>query len=351
MYQVYTNRSVSSQKVQNSMPPKMVQANNVPQNVVPVSNIPLGAYNINFGYHSVLKDLFREDKLPTVKYGLYGDKLTKDNVSLEHLVPHSKNGKSKLFNFTLASKQKNSLRSNEDIRKFLTPEMAKEYKSQNEEPTVIKALYPFSSAGYERCPEECICRGGKTNERGSLSCVYIELGQSQCREYCDKKSRIGQIGGYRCKTSGQCELLEEAENHQCRCKAECNIIGKRIHFYAHRRAHLEQSRSHSVEEIEHSSQHYESKSPHKFSLDSHCAGYTAREEVAAGNGVRYMLFYRHLSIFYYVNQEQRIRASAMGNVTLAAALLLRIYLSLAITVSLPTVFCSRFTSTSASSGR
>lgn len=130
MYQVYTNRSVSSQKVQNSMPPKMVQTNNVTQNVVPVSNIPLGAYNINFGYHSVLKDLFREDKLPTVKYGLYGDKLTKDNVSLEHLVPHSKNGKSKLFNFTLASKQKNSLRSNEDIRKFLTPEMAKEYLDQ-----------------------------------------------------------------------------------------------------------------------------------------------------------------------------------------------------------------------------
>lgn len=131
MYQVYTNKSVSSQKVQNSMPSKMVQPNSTPQNVVPVSNIPLGAYNITFGYHSVLKDLFREDKLPTVKYGLYGDKLTKDNVSLEHAIPHScKNGRSVLRNFALASKQKNNLRGNSDIRKFLTPDMALKYLKQ-----------------------------------------------------------------------------------------------------------------------------------------------------------------------------------------------------------------------------
>lgn len=86
---------------------------------------------IYFGYHSVIKDLFKEDKLPSVKHGLYGDILTKDNVSLEHLIPHSyKNGKSELCNFALASKQKNNLRGNSDIRDFLTPEMAKKYLNQ-----------------------------------------------------------------------------------------------------------------------------------------------------------------------------------------------------------------------------
>lgn len=135
-YQVYTNKCISSKSVQLVTTP-----NFMPQNSTSLVSIPLyvgaydipaslGTYGINFGYHSVLKDLFREDKLTSVKFGLYGDKLTKENVSLEHAIPHSKNGRSKISNFALASKQKNSLRSNEDIRKFLTPEMALKYLKQ-----------------------------------------------------------------------------------------------------------------------------------------------------------------------------------------------------------------------------
>ena len=125
--QTYTNRCISSKSVQSA-----TSQNFMPQKHIPLASTPLcmGAYGITFGYNNVLKDLFREDKLPEVKFGLYGDKLTKENVSLEHIVPHSKGGKSKLKNFALASKQKNSLRSNEDIRKFLTPEMAKKYLAQ-----------------------------------------------------------------------------------------------------------------------------------------------------------------------------------------------------------------------------
>ena len=127
IYQAYTNKCMGLKNVQS-----VVTTNFMPPKTTPLASAPLGigAYGITFGYHSVLKDLFREDKLPSVKFGLYGDKLTKENVSLEHLVPHSKNGKSKLHNFTLASKHKNSLRSNDDIRKFLTPEMAKKYLDQ-----------------------------------------------------------------------------------------------------------------------------------------------------------------------------------------------------------------------------
>ena len=127
IYKTYANRCISSKNVQ-----PVISTNFMPPKTTPLASAPLdiGAYGITFGYHSVLKDLFKEDKLPEVKFGLYGDKLTKDNVSLEHLIPYSKGGKSKLHNFTLASKQKNNLRSNYDIRKFLTPEMAKKYLDQ-----------------------------------------------------------------------------------------------------------------------------------------------------------------------------------------------------------------------------
>ena len=127
IYQTYANRCISSKSVQ-----PVATTNFMPQKTTPLASAPLdmGAYGIAFGYHSVLKDLFKEDKLPEVKIGLYGDKLTKENVSLEHLIPHSKGGKSKLKNFALASKQKNSLRSTDDIRKFLTPDMAKKYLAQ-----------------------------------------------------------------------------------------------------------------------------------------------------------------------------------------------------------------------------
>ena len=73
---------------------------------------------ITFGYHSPLKTLYKKGKMPKVIYGFYGDKLTPKNVTLEHLLPHSKGGASELDNFVLASKQNNLARGNDDIRKF-----------------------------------------------------------------------------------------------------------------------------------------------------------------------------------------------------------------------------------------
>ena len=84
----------------------------------------------SFGYKSVLKTKWRKGKLPTVKYGFYGDVLTQDNLSLEHLKAHSKGGKTVLSNLVLASKPKNEARGNQDIRDYVDKEKAVKYLKQ-----------------------------------------------------------------------------------------------------------------------------------------------------------------------------------------------------------------------------
>lgn len=86
--------------------------------------------DLTFGYHNVLKTQFLKGNLKGVKYGFYGDKLNKKNVSLEHLKPKSKGGKSALENFVLASKSKNQLRGNKDIRPFINKENVMRYLLQ-----------------------------------------------------------------------------------------------------------------------------------------------------------------------------------------------------------------------------
>lgn len=85
---------------------------------------------ISFGYSHPLKTLYRKRKLPTVEYGFYGDTLTIKNVSLEHLKPKSKGGKSELENYVLASKQQNWARGNDDIRDHFNPKAASRYLDQ-----------------------------------------------------------------------------------------------------------------------------------------------------------------------------------------------------------------------------
>lgn len=93
-------------------------------------NITAIQYQPTFQYSSPLKTLWRKGKLPSVKYGIYGDILTQKNVSLEHLQPHSKGGRTKLSNLVLASKRNNQKRGNQDIKEFLTPESLMRYLRQ-----------------------------------------------------------------------------------------------------------------------------------------------------------------------------------------------------------------------------
>lgn len=84
----------------------------------------------NFGYTTILSKLYKKGKLPTVKHGLYGKELTLENCSNEHLIPHSKGGKTDLTNIALADKFVNMSRGNGDIKEFLTIDMIKGYLSQ-----------------------------------------------------------------------------------------------------------------------------------------------------------------------------------------------------------------------------
>ena len=83
----------------------------------------------SFGYSSPLKTLYLKGELP-VKYGFYGDRLNTKNVSLEHLLPRSKGGKTSLDNLVLASKEKNQKRGNQPISKYINFEAMQTYIDQ-----------------------------------------------------------------------------------------------------------------------------------------------------------------------------------------------------------------------------
>jgi hypothetical protein len=71
---------------------------------------PIQTNQPTFGYSNPLKTLYKKGKFPKVEYGFYGDKLTKDTVTLEHLKPKSQGGKTELSNLVLVSANKNQER-------------------------------------------------------------------------------------------------------------------------------------------------------------------------------------------------------------------------------------------------
>ena len=66
--------------------------------------ITIQSSSITFSSSSLLKKLWRQGKLPTVKYGFYGDRLTQENLSQEHLRPKSQGGKTEQRNLVLDRK-------------------------------------------------------------------------------------------------------------------------------------------------------------------------------------------------------------------------------------------------------
>ena len=85
---------------------------------------------IAFQYKSPLKTEWLKGNMPTVKKGLYGGELTKKNVTLEHILPHSQGGKTRFENLALAVDKNNFKRGAEPINKFLTIDMFNEYIEQ-----------------------------------------------------------------------------------------------------------------------------------------------------------------------------------------------------------------------------
>jgi hypothetical protein len=101
-------------------------------------NIP--AINVAFnGYNNILKKSWRRGELPEVTHGFYGDELTQDNLSLEHLVCKSKGGTLDIANTVLTSKNKNNLRGTKPLKDVVDVEIAKRYLAQFKD-VVIKGF-------------------------------------------------------------------------------------------------------------------------------------------------------------------------------------------------------------------
>ena len=95
-----------------------------------ISIQPTDNKQINFQYSDKLKTLFRKGLLPTVKVDVMGNKLTKKNVTLDHIIPKSKGGKSWTGNYMLADKDFNSERGNAPLSNWMTKEGLIRYLNQ-----------------------------------------------------------------------------------------------------------------------------------------------------------------------------------------------------------------------------
>ena len=83
-----------------------------------------------FGYKNQLKTLFKKGKLPSVQFDLLGSRLTKKNVTLDHVIPHSKGGPSITSNFMLATADFNHLRGARPLSDFLFGNNLQKYIDQ-----------------------------------------------------------------------------------------------------------------------------------------------------------------------------------------------------------------------------
>lgn len=102
-----------------------------PYNNYSTNNTNNNYNNISFGYSHELKTLYKKGKLP-IKFDFYGSKLTKKNVTLEHLLPHSYGGRTTLDNLVLATRENNQARSNKPLEDFLDPFNVNRYLKQFE---------------------------------------------------------------------------------------------------------------------------------------------------------------------------------------------------------------------------
>lgn len=83
-----------------------------------------------FTYSNKLKTLFKKGLLPSVKVDAAGNKLTKKNVTLDHIIPKSKGGKSYTGNYMLAEKRFNSERGADSLFQWTNMEGLVRYLNQ-----------------------------------------------------------------------------------------------------------------------------------------------------------------------------------------------------------------------------
>lgn len=81
---------------------------------------------------NILKVQWLKGNMPSVQYGIYGGKLTKSNISLEHINCKCFGGKTKLSNLALATQEMNNLRGNKPLKDFLNSDIFLKYIKQFE---------------------------------------------------------------------------------------------------------------------------------------------------------------------------------------------------------------------------
>ena len=74
---------------------------------------------LSFGNSDISK-LYKQGKLQTVKYGLYGGQLNVDNCTREHIKPKSKGGQGTKENIALATAENNQARGNKPLSECLS---------------------------------------------------------------------------------------------------------------------------------------------------------------------------------------------------------------------------------------
>lgn len=83
-----------------------------------------------FKYNHPLKKAFNKGLLPKDFKGIYGKKLTKKNVSIEHITPASQGGRTVTSNIFLADKTENSKRGVKPILEVITKQQIIEHLKQ-----------------------------------------------------------------------------------------------------------------------------------------------------------------------------------------------------------------------------
>lgn len=87
---------------------------------------------VSFKYKNVLKTEWIKGNMPSVKYDMGGNLLTKDNISLGHMQAHSLGGKTVIDNLMLETKKYNNSKGNLPFSQFFNREAFEAYCKQFE---------------------------------------------------------------------------------------------------------------------------------------------------------------------------------------------------------------------------
>lgn len=74
--------------------------------------------------------MYRQGKLPKDLVDIAGNRLTQNNLSGDHVIPHSQGGKTTDDNMMLATKQFNSMRGDRPLKDFITPQNLAKWVNQ-----------------------------------------------------------------------------------------------------------------------------------------------------------------------------------------------------------------------------